>query len=139
MAERSDTDILEELLVVESRLISAYEAALRRDAIDAALGEQLLAQERAHVKGLEQALAGAGPRNPRATVPSPALGAALRSRTAFAHYALVLEAETVAAYVIAAATIRDPKLRQPLGSIMACEEAHQVALRDFLGEPLVVD
>jgi hypothetical protein len=45
----------------------------------------------------------------------------------------------VATYVDAAATIRDPELRQPLGSIMACEAAHQVALRDALGEPLVVD
>ena len=34
MAERSDVDLLEDLLALENRLISAYEAALRRDAID---------------------------------------------------------------------------------------------------------
>ena len=139
MAERSDADVLEELLAAERRLISIYEAALRRDAIEAALGERLVAQEREHASGLERALAGAGPRNPLASVPPPALGAALRSRTAFARFALDMETGTVAAYVDAAAAIRDPKLRQPLGSIMACEAAHQVALRDSLGEPLVVD
>jgi rubrerythrin len=139
MAERSDRDLLEDLLATESRLISIYEAALRRDAIDAGLGERLLEGEREHAKALERALAGAGPRNPVASVPPPELGAALRSREAFARLALATEAVAMAAYVIAAATIRDPKLRQPLGSIMACEGAHQVALRDSLGERLVVD
>jgi rubrerythrin len=139
MAERTDADVLEDLLAAESRLISIYEAALRRDAIDAELGERVLEQEREHARGLEDALAGRGPRNPVATVPPPALGPALRSRDAFARFALDMESEAVAAYVDAAATIRDPELRQPLGSIMACEAAHQVALRDALGEPLVVD
>jgi rubrerythrin len=138
MAERTDAELLEDLLAAESRLIAIYEAALRRDAIDAELGERLLAQEREHARGLGDALAGR-PRNPVATVPPPALGAALRSRDAFARFALDMEAEATAAYVDAAATIRDPKLRQPLGSIMACEAAHQVALRHSLGEPLVVD
>ena len=43
------------------------------------------------------------------------------------------------AYAEAAANIRDAKLRQPLGSIMACEAAHGVALRDALGERPLVD
>ncbi|HEY7453361.1 MAG TPA: ferritin-like domain-containing protein [Thermoleophilaceae bacterium] len=139
MAERTDADLLEDLLATESRLIAIYEAGLRRDVIDAELGERLLAQEREHARALESALAGRGPRNPVATVPPPALGAALRSRDAFGRFALALEAEATAAYVDAAATVRDPKLRQPLGSIMACEAAHQVALRDSRGESLVVD
>lgn len=138
MAGRSDRDLLEELLATESRLIAIYEAAIRRDAIDAGLGERLLAQEREHARGIERALGGRS-RNPVASVPPPALGAALRSREAFARFALDMETEATASYAAAAATLRNPKLRQPLGSIMACEAAHEVALRDALGRPLVVD
>jgi rubrerythrin len=72
-------------------------------------------------------------------VPSPDLTVALGNRRAFARFALRLEAETVTAYAEAAATIRDAGLRQPLGSIMACEAAHRVALRDSLGERSLVD
>jgi hypothetical protein len=139
MPARSDRELLEDLLVLESRLVSAYEAALRRDVLDASLGEALLAQEREHVAALLKTLGSGGERNPRATVPSPELTAALRSRAAFAGYAERLEARAVSTYAEAAASIRDARLRQPLGSIMACEAAHRVALRDALGErPLVV-
>ena len=72
-------------------------------------------------------------------MPRPSSNAALRDRDAFARYALDLEAEAVAAYGEAAAAIRNPRLRQPLGSIMACEAAHEVALRDALGERPFVD
>ena len=138
MAAGADVDVLERLLAREQRLISAYEAALRRDAIDPDLAEGLLAQEREHARALQRTLGGAAARNPRATVPSPELTGALRSRSAFARFALRLEAEAVTAYAEAAANVRDAKLRQPLGSIMACEAAHGVALRDALGErPLV--
>ena len=139
MAGRSDVDLLEDLLVMEQRLISMYEAGLRRDVVAADLAEELLEQERLHVRGLQRALSGAGSRSPRAVAPSPALTAALGSRDAFARFALELEAEAVSAYVDAAAAIRDPKLRQPLGSIMACEAAHRVALRDALGARPLVD
>ena len=137
MAARSDAETLEDLLAREQRLLSAYEAALRRDAIEASLGETLRADERAHVRALEQTLARAGRRNPRASVPSPELTAALRDRDAFARYVLELEDATVAEYVDAAANIRDPALRRPLGSIMACGAAHVVALNDALGIFLV--
>ncbi len=139
MGARGDAEVLEGLLATEQRLISAYEAALRRDAIDPALAEQLLAQEREHARALQQTLGGGAERDPRATVPSPELTGALRSRAAFARFALGLEAEAVAAYAEAAANIRDAKLRQPLGSIMACEAAHGVALRHALGERPLVD
>jgi Ferritin-like domain len=139
MAERSDVELLEDLLALENRLISAYEAALRRDAIDAELGGTLRDHEREHARGIGEALAGADRRNPRASVPPPELAAALRSRTSFARFAIDLEAETVAAYAEAAARIRDPRLRQPLGSIMACEAAHVVELRVALGERFLVD
>ena len=139
MADRSDADVLEDLLVTEHRLISMYEAGVRRSVIDSGLARELLEQEQEHVRGLQKALAGAGNRNPRAVVPSPALTAALRSRDAFGRFALDMETEALSAYVDAAAAIRDPKLRQPLGSIMACEAAHGVALRDALGERPLVD
>jgi Ferritin-like domain len=135
--ERTDGEILEELLALEQRLTSAYEAALRRRAIDAALGEMLRDQEREHIRGLEQALRGLGDRSPQATVPEPELASALRSRDAFARYALDLEQRATGAYVRAAAGIRRPGLRRPLGSIMASEAAHQVALRAATGKALL--
>ena len=134
---RSDNEILEELLALESRREGAYEAALRREAIDAGLGELLRDQEREHIRGLEQSLGTLSERSPRATVPPAELGTALRSRAAFARFALDLEAQAVSAYVEAAAEIRRPGLRRPLGSIMACEAAHEVALRAAAGLPLL--
>jgi hypothetical protein len=139
MAAGSDVDLLEDLLALENRLLSAYEAALRRAAIDMALGETLRDHEEEHVRAIEQALRHAGRRSPQASVPSPDLTAALRSRESFARFARELEAEAVASYAEAAAAIRNPRLRQPLGSIMACEAAHEVALRDASGESILVD
>jgi rubrerythrin len=139
MAERSDVDVLEDLLALENRLISAYEAALRREAIDVALGEMLRDHEQEHARAIEQALRHTGRRSPRARVPAPELTAALRSRASFARYALDLEGEALTSYADAAAAIRNPRLRQPLGSIMACEAAHEVALREALGERALVD
>ena len=72
-------------------------------------------------------------------MPSPELTAALRSRESFARFARELEAQAVAAYAEAAAAIRNPRLRQPLGSIMACEAAHGVALREAADERVLVD
>ena len=138
MARRSDVELLETLLALEARQAAAYEAALRREAIEPALGEELLEHERDHVAALERSL-GAAERNPRASVPSPELTGALRSREEFARYALDLETEAVAAHADAAANVSDPKLRQPLGSIMACDAAHRVALRDMLGRRPLVD
>jgi rubrerythrin len=128
----ADAEVLEELLALEHRLIAIYEAGLRRDAIEPELAEALIEQEREHVRGLERSLPSGARRNPRASVPPPALGRALRSRREFARFALSMEAEATAAYVDAAATVSDATLRQGLGSIMACEAAHQVALRDVL-------
>ena len=139
MAGRADADLLEDLLALENRLIAAYEAALRREAIDVGLGETLRDHEREHARALAQALRHAGRRSPRASVPPPELTAALRSRAAFARYALDREAEALGSYAEAAAAIRNPRLRQPLGSIMACEAAHGVALRESLGDRSLVD
>jgi rubrerythrin len=138
MAERPDRELLEDLLAREHRLLSAYEAALRRDVIDAELGEWLRDHEREHVRAIERTLAARGERNPRATVPPRELNAARRGHDSFARYAMELEGEAVAAYSEATAAIRDPGLRQPLGSIMACTCAHAVALRDSLGDRQLV-
>jgi rubrerythrin len=139
MAERSDRERLEDLLAHENRLLSAYEAALRRDAIEATLGEMLRTHEREHVRALDQTLEKRGSRNPRATVPLPELNAAIRSKESFARFAIDLERRTVAAYTEVVARIGDSGLRQPLGSIMACGAAHVVALRDSVADRLVVD
>jgi hypothetical protein len=133
----ADVELLEDLLARERRLLSAYEAALRRDAIDPSLGELLLAQKRKHVAALEQALAGRG--NPRATVPAPDLSAALRGRRSFAEYMIDLGAETVGVYKGAVGRIADARLRQPLGSIMACDSAHVVAFRQSIGSLYLTD
>jgi uncharacterized protein YigA (DUF484 family) len=139
MAARSDVELLEDLLAREQRLLSAYEGALRRDAIDPALGETLRDHEREHVRALEQTLAGSARRNPRASVPSAELTAALRDRDSFAEFAMRLEDETRALCGEAAARMRDADLRRPLGSIMACGAAHVVALEDSVGSRFLVN
>jgi Ferritin-like domain len=128
---------LELLLSYEHRLADAYRAALSHGVIEEALGTNLLAQEREHVRGVELALEGRGPRRPLATVPRPGQRSALSGARAFARYALALESQTTAAYVRVLATLDAPGLRQPLGSIMASGAQHQVALRNLLGEPLL--
>jgi hypothetical protein len=135
--ERSDADTLGELLALENRLVTAYEAALRREVIDSSLGELLRDQEREHVRGVQQALDELGSGSPKASVPDAALGRALRGRRAFSAYALRLEGEVAAAYANAASGIGQVGLRRPLGSILACEAAHQVALRAAAGENLL--
>ena len=107
----SDATVLEELLVLERRLESAYAAALRR------------------------ALSVRGRRVPPSPRPDPALAGAVRSREAFGRYALGLEGRTLSAYVRAVAGVRDTGLRRPLGAIMANEAQHEVALREWLGTP----
>ena len=136
-AERSDVEQLEHLLALERRLESAYATALRRGAIDPSLGESLLAQEREHVRGLEQALRGSGRREPRAVAPAPLPGTAASDRRAFARFALDLEGQTVTAYLEVLATLGNERLLQPLGSIMASDAQHEVALRQALGLDLL--
>jgi rubrerythrin len=136
-APGSDLDVLERLLTRERRLEAAYDAALRRRALSEALALALRDQEREHARGLEMALAARGRRPPGSPKPDPRLAASLRSRAAFARYALGLEGRAVRAYVDAIAGLRDTRLPQPLGAIMASEAQHQVALRRFLGEPLL--
>ena len=136
-AAPSGVQELERLLALEHRLEAAYEVALERHAIARELGETLLAHEREHVRGVSQAIRARGGGAPRAAVPPPQLGSALTDRTAFARFALDLEAETVAAYQDVLATLRDERLLQPLGSIMAAGAQHEIALRNVAGDPLL--
>ena len=136
MPSRSDADRLEVLLLREQRLLSMYEAGLRRGAIEAGLGETLRDHEREHVRALEQALEPAR-RNPRASVPPVGLPGQFSRPEVFARAAMALEARAVTLFPDALAAVEDPQLRQPLGSIMACGSAHVVALRDLLGRFLV--
>jgi hypothetical protein len=136
-APASDLDILERLLARERRLESAYDRALRDGVLDEQLAAALRDQEREHARGIEMTLAARGRRAPGAPEPDPRLAASLRSRNAFAGYALALEGRAVRAYVSALAGLRDARLLQPLGAIMASEAQHQVALRRSLGEPLL--
>jgi hypothetical protein len=133
----SDSGLIEGLMTIEIRLVAAYEAALSREAIEPALGELLLDQEREHVRGLEHALRRLGGGSPRATVPDRGLTTALRDPGLFTEYALRLESEAMAAYVRASANIVRSQLRQPLGSIMTSEAAHTVALRQAANLPLI--
>jgi hypothetical protein len=136
-AQSSDVDQLEQLLGLEKRLQSLYEAGLERDAIEPELGETLLEHESEHVRGVEMALRARGRRTPRATVPLPQVGTAFASRTAFARFAIDLETEAVAAYQQVLATIRSTRLLLPLGSIMTSGAQHVVALRQEGGEDLL--
>jgi hypothetical protein len=133
----SDVERLERLLSIERHLESTYDAAIRRGALEPRLAERLRDHEREHSRALDRVLAGED-RRPLASVPRPGLGVALAGgERAFARYALELESEAVAAYVDALATLRDAALLQPLGSILACEGQHLVALRRVAGEELL--
>jgi hypothetical protein len=136
-APASDLDILERLLLRERRLEAAYEGALRRGVMGEQLAASLRDQEREHARGIEMTLSARGRRAPEAPEPDPRLAASLRSRAAFGAYALALEGGAVRAYVDALASLRDTRLLQPLGAIMANEAQHQVALRMGLGERLL--
>ena len=63
--------------------------------------------------------------------------AALSDRRAFARHALGLERGAVGAYQDVLAVLRDERLLQPLGSIMAAGAQHEVALREVLGIELL--
>jgi hypothetical protein len=136
-AQGSDANVLARLLALERRLEAAYGAAARRGVLDEGLGLTLRDQEREHARGLEQALTDHGLAEPGVPRPDPRLERALRGRAAFARYALALEGRLVRAYIDAEAGLRDTGLLRPLGAIMASDAQHAVALRQWLGEPLL--
>lgn len=132
-ASPSDADALGRLVALERRLEAAYETALARDVIEPELGRRLLAHEREHVRGLEQALGRGGQRS---AAPAPA-GIDFTGPRSFARSALELERTAVDTYRDMLTSFHDDKLLQPLGSIMACGAQHEVALRQVLGERLL--
>jgi rubrerythrin len=131
-ASAGDAGLLQGLLARERRLENAYDAALRRDLLDAAVARRLRDQERAHIRGLEQALSRMGQNPPRA-----AKAPRIPGRERFASFALDLEAAAVVAYLQALERLRDEALLLPLGSIAANQGQHMVILRETLGLPLL--
>jgi ferritin-like protein len=121
----TDAQLIAGLLERERRLVALYDAGLERRLLEAATARLLRDQERAHARGLEQALAGMGARVPDDVVTAPDI---TRPQD-FLAAALRAEDEAVAAYVDALAVLRNPRLVQPLASIAASEGQHQVILR----------
>jgi Ferritin-like domain len=130
-AEPSDAQLIGRLLDRERELESAYATALAQGVIEPAVGERLLAHEREHVRALDKVLGGRRPA-PIGFAPLP-----IRGPREFARAALGLEGATVTAYADALARLRNDRLLQPLGSIMACGAQHEVALRKLLDENLL--
>jgi len=104
--------------------------------VDRELGELLLGHEREHVRALEVSLRRAGRTPGSAPAPAPP-EAALSGRRAFGRHALGLEQGAVGAYQDVLAAMRDERLLQPLGSIMAAGAQHEVAWREVLGIELL--
>jgi hypothetical protein len=116
---------------LEQHAAAAYDTAAGDAKVPAALrrlARHLRDQEREHADGLARALRGLGGRRPA----PPADSAPPPSGPDFGPFALELENRLLAAYYDAMPRLR-PGLRQPLGSIMACEGQHLVVLRQALG------
>ena len=134
-AARGDRQIVIAAIGLEQRAASLYDQAANDSSVPTklrALARHLRDQEREHADGLARALRGLGGRRPlQPTEPgTPAPG------TAFGPFAIALENRLLAAYYDAMPRLRGG-LRQPLGSIMACEAQHLVVLRQALGrDPL---
>jgi hypothetical protein len=134
---RDDRAIVIAAIDLEQRAAAAYDAAAGGGKLPPALARlarHLRDQEQEHADGLARALRGLGGRRPARPDPPPAVP----SGRAFGDFALALENRLIRAYYDAVPRLR-PGLRQPLGSIMACEAQHLVVLREALGrDPLPV-
>ena len=134
-AAHGDRQIVTAAIQLEQHAASIYDQAAGDATVPArlrALARHLRDQEREHADGLARALRGLGGRRPpEPTEPgTPAPGAA------FGPFAIAIENRLLAAYYDAMPRLRGG-LRQPLGSIMACEAQHLVVLRQALGrDPL---
>jgi hypothetical protein len=134
-AARGDRQIVTAAVDLEQRAAAVYDAAAGDSGVPAELrrlARHLRDQEREHADGLARALRGLGGRRP----PPPSAPRSPPSGRAFGPFAIELENRLLAAYYDAMPGLRGG-LRQPLGSIMACEGQHLVVLRQALGrEPL---
>ena len=132
---RDDRSIVTAAIDLEQRAAAAYDSAATGGKLPPALARlarHLRDQEEEHADGLARALRGLGGHRPARPEhqPTPPGG------RAFGAFALALENRLIRAYYDAMPRLR-PGLRQPLGSIMACEAQHLVALREALGhDPL---
>jgi rubrerythrin len=132
---RDDRAIVTAAVDLEQRAAAAYDFAAAGGKLPPALArlaKHLRDQEEEHADGLARALrelGGRRPARPERPVTTP-------TGRAFGAFALQLENRLIRAYYEAMPRLR-PGLRQPLGSIMACEAQHLVVLREALGrEPL---
>jgi hypothetical protein len=132
---RDDRSIVTAAIDLEQHAAASYDAAATGGKLPPQLerlARHLRDQEREHADGLARALRGLGGRRPA----PPERPAAPPSGSAFGTFALALENKLIRAYYDAMPRLR-PGLRQPLGSIMASEAQHLVALREALGrDPL---
>jgi hypothetical protein len=132
---RDDRSIVAAAVDLEQRAAATYDAAASGGKLPPELerlARHLRDQEEEHADGLARALRGLGGRRPARPeqAPTPPAG------RAFGAFALALENRLIRAYYDAMPRLR-PGLRQPLGSIMACEAQHLVVLREALGrDPL---
>jgi hypothetical protein len=128
---RDDRSIVTAAIDLEQRAAAAYDSAATGGKLPlelARLARHLRDQEEEHADGLARALRGLGGRPPARPDPPPSPPAG----RAFGAYALALEERLIGAYYNAMPRLRGG-LRQPLGSIMACEAQHLVVLREALG------
>jgi rubrerythrin len=132
----NDADVVRALLRLERDAVQVYEAgASRLNGPAARLARQVLEQERAHVKGLENSLRRLGERptsEPQPDVPGLQRAAAGGS-VVFAGFAARHESEVIAAYLQALGRLRRPGLRSPVASILANEGQHLALFREALG------
>jgi hypothetical protein len=132
---RDDRSIVTAAIDLEQRAAAAYDSVATGGKLPpglARLARHLRDQEEEHADGLARALRGLGGRRPARPEPPPTPPGG----RAFGAYALALEERLIAAYYDAMPRLR-PGLRQPLGSVMACEAQHLVVLREALGrDPL---
>ena len=136
--ERRDTEILEEAAGARGPPGHGVRGRLRRDVIEAGLGETLLRdQEREHIRGLEQALGAAGRGSAKPPCRRPRWAGRCAAGPSSPAYALELEREAETAYVDAASAIGRVGLRQPARVDPGVRGAHQVALRASVGDSLL--
>ncbi len=130
--DQEDRDILRGLLDRESRALALYERAAGDGALGGEAGETMrrfAEHQQEHVDALASALGG----RQGATSANPPTG-----RQAVLEAAVTAEDELVAAYFDAHARLADTALITLGAGVMANHGQHLVALRDLLGEDVLV-
>ena len=134
----ADVDILNSALDLENVAIATYTAGapLLRGKVRA-YGRQLLAQEREHARGLEQAIRDLGglPNKAKPAAAYAAQRPALRDERDVLVLAKDLENTAIAAYIDAIPKLSDGSLRGTVAAIVTDEAEHVAILLEALGNP----